>query len=101
MKGIESKVLLTTSDSRGSFRKTSVIPLALENTNITNPERRKLDKVICNGIVSDELGIQGIPVSRAVLKIRMIASVVGSTHDAANGRGLVNEGVVDRYVFKG
>ena len=55
MKGIESNVLLTTKDSRGSFLKTSVMPFAFEKTKMTKPDNRKFERVIWRGIVRGAL----------------------------------------------
>jgi ribosome biogenesis SPOUT family RNA methylase Rps3 len=60
MKGIVSNVEETLRDSRGSLRKTRVIPLAFENTRIMKPERRNCDSVICSGIVSGDDAASGI-----------------------------------------
>lgn len=60
MKGIESNVDDTLRDSRGSFRKTRVIPLALENTRMMKPERRKSDSVICRGMVRGDDAARGV-----------------------------------------
>jgi len=59
MNGTESNVDETLSDSRGSFRKTRVIPFCRENTRMTNPERRISDKVMEIGIVSPEAAARG------------------------------------------
>ena len=60
----------TLSDSRGSFRKTSVRPFCLENTSIMKAESLNSDKVICRGMVRLE--------------------------EAASGWGEVKEGLVER-----
>jgi hypothetical protein len=70
-----SNVLLTFKLSSGSFRKTKVIPFCFEKTNITNPDNRISDRVICNGIVNPD--------------------------PAASGLGLANDGFVERKVFSG
>lgn len=49
---MESKVDDTFNDSRGSFRKTKVMPFCLEYTSITNPESFMSERVICKGIVN-------------------------------------------------
>lgn len=60
MKGIESNVDETFSDSRGSFRKTRVIPFAFEKTRMMNPDSRKSESVICSGIVSGAEAARGV-----------------------------------------
>ena len=72
---MESNVEETLSDSKGSFLKTSVKPFCLEKTRITKPERRMLDRVICNGIVKPD--------------------------DAASGCGEAKSGLLESYVFSG
>ena len=58
MNGIESNVEETLSDSRGSFRKTKVMPFCLEKTRMTKPDNLISDKVIlkrdCEGGRSGE-----------------------------------------------
>lgn len=69
-KGIASKVDDTLSDSKGSFRKTSVRPFCLEKTNMMKADNLISESVICKGMVRPE--------------------------EAARGCGDVNEGFVDR-----
>lgn len=75
MKGIESKVEETLSDSRGSLRKTRVRPFCREKTRITKPDRRISDSVMETGIVRPEA--------------------------AARGCGDAKDGFVDKAVFRG
>lgn len=72
---MESKVDETLSDSRGSFRKTSVSPFCRENTSMMNADSLISDSVICSGIVNPD--------------------------EAASGCGDVKDGFENRYVFKG
>jgi hypothetical protein len=75
MNWIESKVDDTLSDSRGSFRKTSVRPFCFEKTSITKPDNLISDSVIWSGIVRPDA--------------------------AARGCGDANAGLVERYVLSG
>ena len=69
-----SKVEETLSDSKGSFRKTSVMPFCLENTNITNPLNLKSLNVICNGIVKPLLAANGLGLAKLGLLLRYVLS---------------------------
>lgn len=72
---MESKVDDTLSDSRGSFRKTTVKPFCLEKTRIIKAESLISDNEIERGIVRPEA--------------------------AAKGCGDVNTGFEYKYVFRG
>jgi hypothetical protein len=56
---MESKVEETLSDSRGSFRKTSVRPFCFENTRMMKAESLMSDSVMESGIVSPEAAASG------------------------------------------
>ena len=77
----------TFRDSRGSFRKTSVIPFCREKTNMIKADNLMSDRVIWSGIVRPEL---------VMLVSFHQNSFINITYAAASGCGEVNDGFVDR-----
>ena len=74
-----SKVLDTFKLSRGSFRKTSVIPFCLLKTKITNPDNRISDNVICKGIVKPLPAANGLGLAKVGLVLRKVLSGLACT----------------------